>query len=219
MSTSTTVTPAPPSNVQEDYLETILRLSVAHPDGAHVGEVAVALNIKPPSVVEMIGRLRAMELVTQAPRERVQLTARGLQAAQEVHERHTVLRRFFTDILRVKSEIADVDACKVEHLLNPETMTRLRDFIEHAATDHLERDRTVPLTLLHKGDHGVLWRITGGHGKTTRLAAMGVRVGCEILVLQNSGAAPVMLKVGNARVAIGRGLATTLHIAVTAAHD
>jgi len=170
-------------------------------------------------VVEMISRLRAMELVTHAPRERVHLTARGLQAAQDVHARHTVLRRFFADILRVKAEIAEVDACKVEHILNPETMARLRDFLEHAAADELERDHTIPLTLLHKGDRGVLKRIAGGHGKTTRLAAMGVRIGCELRVLQNSGAAPVMLKIGHARVAIGRGLATTLHIAVKAGHD
>ncbi len=213
-----TATTTPPSTTQEDYLETILRLSAEHPDGAQVSEVAAALDVKPPSVVEMITRLRAMELVTHAPRERVQLTARGLQAAQDVHARHTILRRFFADILRVTPEIAETDACKVEHILHPETMARLRDFLEHAAADELERDHTVPLTLLHKGDCGVLKRIAGGHGKTARLAAMGVRVGSEILVLQNSGAAPVMLKVGHARVAIGRGLATALHIAVPEAH-
>jgi len=213
-----TATATPPSTTQEDYLETILCLSAEHPDGVQVNELAAALHVKPPSVVEMVTRLRAMELVTHAPRERVQLTARGLAAAQAVHARHTVLRRFFTDILRVSEEIAETDACKVEHTLHPETMARLRDFLEHAAADELERDHTVPLTLLHKGDCGILRRIAGGHGKTTRLAAMGIRIGCEIQVLQNSGAAPVMLKVGNARMAIGRGLATALHIAVVAAH-
>jgi DtxR family Mn-dependent transcriptional regulator len=218
MSTTTPVTPAPPSTVQEDYLEAILRLSAEQPDGAQVSELATALNVKPPTVVEMIARLRAAELVTHAPRERVRLTARGLAAAQEVHARHTVLRRFFTDILRVTPAVAESDACKVEHTLDPETMARLRDFLEHAATDHLERDRTVPLTLLHKGDRGVLRRITGGHGKHARLAAMGVRVGCSMQVLQNSGAAPVMVKVGNVRVAIGRGLATALHLAVEEPH-
>jgi Mn-dependent DtxR family transcriptional regulator len=213
-----TLTTTPPSTTQEDYLETILCLSAEHPDGAQVNELATALQVKPPSVVEMISRLCAMELVTHAPRERVQLTARGLAAAQDVHARHMVLRRFFTDILRVPEEIAETDACKVEHALHPETMARLRDFLEHAAADELEHDHTIPLTLLHKGDRGILRRIAGGHGKTTRLTAMGIRIGCEIHVLQNSGAAPVMLKIGNARMAIGRGLATALHIAVPDAH-
>jgi len=213
-----TMTTTPPSTTQEDYLETILRLSAEHPAGAQVNELATALHVKPPSVVEMISRLCAMELVTHAPRERVQLTARGLQAAQDVYARHTVLRQFFTDILRVTPAIAERDACKVEHILHPETMARLRDFLEHAAADELERDHTIPLTLLHKGDCGVLQRIAGGHNKTARLAAMGVRIGSEILVLHNNSGAPVMLKVGNARVAIGRGLATALHIAVPDAH-
>jgi DtxR family Mn-dependent transcriptional regulator len=206
----------PLSKAQEDYLETLLQLAPPPSDGVMLSELAAALRVKPASASEMINRLRELGLVTRAPRERIQLTEQGAALAQTILDRHAMLRRFFTEVLHVSPGVADADACAAEHLLHQETYTRIRDFLDHVKDDALEHDHTVPLTLLRKGSHGVLRRISGGHGKQTRLTAMGVNIGAELTVLQNSGVGPVMVKLGNARVAIGRGLATTLHIAISA---
>jgi DtxR family Mn-dependent transcriptional regulator len=200
------------SSTQQDYLEAVYFLSASDGDGVHLVHLAQRLGVKPPSAVDVISRLKEIELVTQEPRDTIKLTASGYVLAQQLATRHETIRHFFTEVLRLPHDVADAEACKVEHALSPESFDRLRDFLEHVNEDSIESDQTTPLTLMNKGEKGVLARTVGGAGRARRLAAMGVRTGEVIEVLQNSRSGPVMIRAGGARLAIGRGLATTLHI-------
>ena len=200
------------SSTQQDYLETVYFLSAANGDGVHLVRLAERLGVKPPSAVDVIARLKESGLVTQAPRDAIKLTPQGRVLAEQLATRHETLRHFFTEVLRLPHDVADAEACKVEHALGPESYDRLRDFLEHVDEDSLEQDKTVPLTMMNKGESGVLVRAVGGAGRAARLAAMGMRIGETIEVLQNSRSGPVMIRAGNSRLAIGRGLATSLHI-------
>ncbi len=204
--------PAALSSVQEDYLEALLALGAQHGQGVTLTELAARLGISAASASDVVRRLHDGGLVARAPRGAMSLTAAGQASAERVAARHRLIKRFFTDVLRVPPDIAEDDACRAEHALHPETCARLNDFLEHLDADALERDDTVPLTLLRKGQSGTLARIAGGHAARIRLAGLGLHIGVQVCVLQNSGHAPVMVRVGNARVAIGRGLATRLHI-------
>ena len=200
------------ANAQEDYLEALLAMGTQHGQGVPLTELAGRLGISPASASEVVKRLQDAGCVARGPRGRIRLTEAGLGCAERVAERHRVIKRFFTDVLHVPPEIAERDACRAEHALHAETCARLEDFLEHLEADALERDGSVALTLLQKGQSGTLVRIAGGQGARIRLAGLGVRPGVHLQVLQNSGHAPVMVRVGNARVAIGRRLATRLHI-------
>ncbi len=48
--------------------------------------------------------------------------------AESVYERHTVIKRFFIDILGVSEETAEQDACKIEHILSDESFEKLKNF-------------------------------------------------------------------------------------------
>lgn len=207
------------ANAQEDYLEALLALGAQQGNGVTLTELARRLGISAASASDVVRRLHEAGLVARAPRGLITLTAAGEGRAEHVAARHRLIKRFFTDVLRVPPDIAEDDACRAEHALHAETCARLNDFLEHLDADALEGDGTVPLTLLRKGQSGKLVRIAGGHAARIRLAALGVRPGVRLHVLQNSGHAPVMVRVGNARVAIGRGLATRLHIALDAAQE
>ena len=200
------------TDTQQNYLEAIFFLSEKDKTGAHLVDVADKLNIRPSSAIEVIARLKDMNLITQERRDKIQLTDKGARIGEQVAARHKTIRSFLTDVLRVPAEIAETDACKVEHALGATTYNRLCDFLEHLDADKLEEDNTIPLTMMNRGETGTLKRIAGGADKTRRLAGMGVRVGTEIKVLQNNHSAPVLIKAGESRVAIGRGLATCLHI-------
>lgn len=202
------------SETQQDYLETILTLS-EDKEGVRIVDIANELNVSPPSVVEIIARLKELELVDQPKRGLVTLTEKGNSEAAQIFKRHETIRQFFSDVLRLPHDVAEDDACKVEHAISKETFDRLCDFLEHIETDTLERDNTVPLTMMRKGEQGVLKRIVGGRRRCDRLSAMGVRNGQTIRVLQNVAGSPVMIEAGNSRLAIGRGLATCLHILLT----
>lgn len=203
------------SSAQQDYLEALLRLERGGGDGASLSDLARALGVKPASASQMVARLKDGGLVTQAPRDMIHLTRAGRTAAEHVETRHTTVREFLTKVLNVPPDVADGDACKVEHALAADTFNRLRDFMDHIGADDIERDNTVPLPLMHRGGTGLLRRIAGGGGRRARLSAMGVHVGTEIRVLQNAGRGPVMIKAGKSRVAIGRGLATCMHVEPT----
>ncbi len=70
----------------------------------------------------------------------------------------------------------------------------------------------LPLSRLQPGQRGVVARLLGGRSLQSRLVALGLTIGAEILVLQNYGRGPVLLTVRETRLALGRGEAN--HILV-----
>ena len=110
----------------EDYLEAIYIL-VMEDESACVRDVAKKLDVKMPSVVKAIHELKKMELVTQEPYAKIELTEKGRRVAGVVLNRHTLLSRFLVK-LGVSRRIAEKDACMMEHILSAETLDRIRDF-------------------------------------------------------------------------------------------
>jgi len=49
--------------------------------------------------------------------------------------------------------------------------------------------------------------IEGGHAAKLRLASMGIREGAQICLARASSSGPIVVEVGNGRIALGRGIA------------
>jgi DtxR family Mn-dependent transcriptional regulator len=111
----------------EDYIEAIYVL-IRKKGMARVRDVAADLHVKMPSVVKAMTELRKMELVTQEPYGNIELTQKGKRAASAVLTRHNILKAFLLK-LGVTEEVADNDACLMEHILSAQTMDRIRDFL------------------------------------------------------------------------------------------
>ena len=60
----------------------------------------------------------------------VALTEEGLKVAEGLSGRFRVIENFLVSVLGVTPEIAEADACSLEHFLNEETVDRLKKFIE-----------------------------------------------------------------------------------------
>ncbi|HOP94180.1 MAG TPA: FeoA family protein [Dictyoglomaceae bacterium] len=69
------------------------------------------------------------------------------------------------------------------------------------------------LTDLERGEKGKIISIKGGRGKIFRLAELGVNPGEEILVVQKS-MGPVIIRVKDTNIALGRGLAESIYVEV-----
>jgi len=112
----------------ENYLETIYDLGQ---DGqiARVKDVADKLNVKMSSVTGALQNLAKNEMVHYTPYQSIVLTEKGEELARRIHNRHRVITSFLTDVLGVQAEIAETDACKLEHVLSKETMNRLVSFM------------------------------------------------------------------------------------------
>ena len=110
----------------EDYIEAIYVL-IDDGGAACIRDVAKTLSVKMPSVVKAIRELKAKGLVTQEPYAEIELTPKGRRLAKSILDRHTLLRAFLVK-LGVPEKTADIDACRMEHILSASTMDRIRDF-------------------------------------------------------------------------------------------
>ncbi|RLE61940.1 MAG: metal-dependent transcriptional regulator [Thermoprotei archaeon] len=117
---------------EEEYLETMYIL-MKRKKVIRVKDLSKALGIKPPSVIEYLKRLAEKGLIHYEKYEYIFLTDEGLAIAKRVYERHLALREFLSDILMLPNDIAEKDACRMEHVLHDTTLeriTRLTDFIK-----------------------------------------------------------------------------------------
>ena len=74
------------------------------------------------------------------------------------------------------------------------------------------RGGAVPLSVLRAGERGVVVELAGGRGLTGRMATMGFTPGAEVRVLQNLGRGPLIVRVRDARIALGRGEAGRVYV-------
>lgn len=106
---------------QEDYLEAILQLERAS-RVARVSEIAGQLGVSQPSVTGALKGLAARRLVAHAPYGHVTLTDEGTRIALEVERRHLAIKDFLTEVLGIPREQAETTACRLEHVLEADTL-------------------------------------------------------------------------------------------------
>lgn len=69
-----------------------------------------------------------------------------------------------------------------------------------------------PLSVLQPGEQGVVVAMDGGRGLLCRMTALGFTPGTEVTVLQNYGRGPLIARVRDARIALGRGEADRIFV-------
>lgn len=72
---------------------------------------------------------------------------------------------------------------------------------------------TKELIQMKPGEHGVVREIHGDRELTQRMMVLGLRPGSRLVVLNNPRNGPLLLQVGDTRLAIGRGEAGGVMIA------
>ncbi|NLV49388.1 MAG: metal-dependent transcriptional regulator [Clostridiales bacterium] len=108
---------------KENYLKVMLELSSE--EGIRSTDIASALGISKASVSSMMNVLREAGYVTKEKYGAVSLTENGRKAAADTKRRYELLKKFLHDILGVEAAIAAEDACRMEHLISPETADQI----------------------------------------------------------------------------------------------
>ncbi|MGC9314803.1 MAG: metal-dependent transcriptional regulator [bacterium] len=119
----------------EDYLETIFNL-IESGKQAQVSEIADTMGVSRPSVTQIISKLADMGYVEHEPYRDVTLTPKGIRTARCVARKHQLFREFLTEILGVPDEIAEAEACKLEHAIGTVTTERFSAFVEFTSRDN-----------------------------------------------------------------------------------
>ena len=112
----------------EDYLEIIYILQQGD-SGVGITDISRELKISKPSVTKAIGILRSEDLVIQEKYGKITLTEKGVLAAEEVYKKHKILSKFINKVLGVNERTAEIDACKMEHVLSAETLLGMKKYL------------------------------------------------------------------------------------------
>ena len=111
----------------ENYLETILVLTQRN-GYARAIDIAAELSFSKPSVSIAMKNLRENGYVEVDSGGRISLTAAGLEIARRIYERHTFLTDWLS-ALGVDPKVAAEDACRMEHVISPESFDAIRTFV------------------------------------------------------------------------------------------
>lgn len=129
------------------HLMAIQELGQEYGGWARVSDIARKLGITRGSVSINLRGMKARGLVIDDEHHQVKLSAKGQKIAQGVAAKKAVVRAFLTDMLNVPDEQAEIDSCKIEHLISHPTSERLVHFMrfltseDAAARELLERFR------------------------------------------------------------------------------
>lgn len=116
------------SPASEDYLETILELSV-NAETVRSVDIAEHLKVSKASVSKAMHVLQAAGLVEHAHYGQIRLTETGRCRAEEILQRHAMLKRFLVEILGIDEQTAELDACRMEHVISDQTRDRWLDYL------------------------------------------------------------------------------------------
>ena len=92
-------------------------------------DVAEHMGYSKPSVSRAVGLLKKGGYLTMAADGVLSLTELGIKTAQSVFERHNILTSFLIKI-GVSEQTASQDACKIEHVVSPETLDAIKNFTD-----------------------------------------------------------------------------------------
>lgn len=123
----------------EDYLESIYNIEMKN-GSTRVTDLAEAMNVSKPSVNQALIVLSGMGLILYEKYEPVRLTEQGRQKAGEIRRLHTLLKRFLMQTLGVPEDIAENDACRMEHIISAETVRGIKDFMGEADGERPHED-------------------------------------------------------------------------------
>ena len=160
------------SRKAEDYLEAVYVISLEK-GNVRIRDICKELGTKPPSVVEMVKKLNDRGYLVYKKNEGLYLTAEGEEIGRVIKDRHDTIFAFLK-FIGVPEQVADEDACVIEHELHTKTVEQIKSLVSfiETAPDH-------PQWL----DHFAIFCELGKHSciKDARLSqTMAAQMGAEM---------------------------------------
>ena len=118
---------------EQEYLEIMFWIEEAGlpMTGANI---ARAMQLSPPTVHEMVGRLVADGYVERNPDKSLAFTESGREHASYIVRRHRMIERFLTDVLGIPWDEVHEEAERIEHAMSPVLEEKMRLAIGDATT-------------------------------------------------------------------------------------
>jgi len=157
----------------------------------------------------------------------VSLTSKGEDRAQELIRCHRLAERLLADVLSVKGELLEAQACEFEHILSPEVTESICTLLGHPSTcphgmpippgECCKGNRTeveaivVSLDRLRSGEAGrVIYVETKSHARLDKLASFGLVPGAVVTMHQRQPS--LVVRIGETQLAMDELVAKSVHV-------
>lgn len=108
---------------------------------ARVSDIARQLNITRGSVSISLKPLREAGLILQDENRHLRLSPTGQMLVDSIKTKRLVMQRLFAEVLGADPQQAEIDACKLEHLVSNHTAKRLIAFMRFFDSENANSQR------------------------------------------------------------------------------
>ena len=115
----------------EDYLEAIYILEKSN-QRVRITDIAVKLKLSKPSVNKAINLLKGSGLVDHEKYGNIILTEEGRKVAKEIYYMHNTLKEFLINELNIAPEVAELEACGIEHVISKDSLNKLIEYSKNS---------------------------------------------------------------------------------------
>ncbi len=109
----------------ENYLEAIMMLRKEKGVVFSI-DIANRMNFSKASVSRAVKILGAENYITVAKNGEINFTKKGSETAAAIYERHKIITKYLVKELSVPEDIAEQDACRIEHVISRETFAAIK---------------------------------------------------------------------------------------------
>ena len=102
---------------------------------ARVSDIARRLGITRGSVSINLRNIKARGLASEDEHRQVKLSAQGLKIVRAITAQRAAVKAFLRDAIQVPEEQAEVDSCKIEHLISPASAAKLFHLVRFLTSD------------------------------------------------------------------------------------
>ncbi len=117
----------------ENYLKIIYNLIIKH-KYARISDIAKEMSRSLSTVTGAVQRMANEGLLNYEKYGKITLTDKGEKLARSVYQSFTIMADLLIS-LGIDKEIAEVDACSMEHQVSNETLDKINNFNEFLQTD------------------------------------------------------------------------------------
>jgi DtxR family Mn-dependent transcriptional regulator len=197
------------SESQEMYLVTIASLlEEGFEEPIPLSQLAEKLSIVSISVNEMIRKLAEEEFVDYLPYKGVKLLQKGNRLARKILRHRRLWEVFLIDNLNLSPTMADVLACRMEHITSPEVAELLSNYLGKPNVSpqgksipdpngYAEIKMAKPLNELLVSARAEIIRLETESAGTAFLQAEGVKPGAKVIVQAIGNHGDMLLKAGS----------------------
>jgi DtxR family Mn-dependent transcriptional regulator len=231
------------SRSMQDYLKAIAALSSID-EHVTTTQISRRLSIASPSVTSMLKKLTEKGYTSYRAYYGITLTAKGVKESQKITRKHMLLEKLFADVLHIKKDHINPQACIMEHALSDDAEAALCRFLHHP--DKCPDGNIIPACDLpfstceeciaahRKGSQEVKRRqqnlqaisklkaedtakvsfIRAESPVLETIFSMGLTLGTQINIVSNTGQA-VEVNVGKSNVLLGQDVAAKVFVELT----